>query len=126
MGMGASTEILLRASELGLRVKEVPITISYNNGPLKHNPVSQGLDVILSTVKYLSIRRPLLFYGVPGMFFLAIAAFFWFWTLDIFVQTRSIVTNITLIAVVSTLAGLMFMSTAVLLWVIVSVVREKL
>ena len=124
-GMGASTEILLKAKEIGLRVVEVPTRISYDvEKPSTHNPLLHGLDVILSTVKHLSIRRPLVFYGVPGFAALVVALFFWVWTLQIFASTRQIVTNIALIALGATLVGLMLLTTAVILWVLISVVRE--
>ena len=124
-GMGASTEILLKAKEIGLRVVEAPVKISYDvEKPSTHNPLLHGLDVILSTVKHLSIRRPLVFYGVPGFAALLVALFFWLWTLQIFASTRQIVTNIALIALGATLVGLMLLTTAVILWVLISVVRE--
>jgi glycosyltransferase involved in cell wall biosynthesis len=124
-GMGASIEILLKAKEVGLRVVEVPIRISYDvEKPSTHNPLLHGLDVILSTVKHLSTRRPLVFYGVPGFAALVVALFFWVWTLQIFASTKQIVTNIALIALGATLVGLMLLTTAVILWVLISVVRE--
>ena len=67
MGMGVSREILLRAEERGLRVKEIPVKIVYDvERPSKINPVTHGLDVIFSTIKHLSVRHPLMFYGIPG------------------------------------------------------------
>jgi glycosyltransferase involved in cell wall biosynthesis len=124
-GMGASTEILLKAKEHGLRIKEIPIEIKYDvEKPSTQNPILHGLDVVLSTVKYLSIKRPLVFYGGPGMIALLVALFFWIWTLQIFASTRQVVTNITLIALGSTIVGLILLTTAVILWVLISVVRE--
>jgi len=125
MGMGASTEILLKAHEAGLRVVEVPVKVRYGRRSHSLNPVYHGLDVVLSIVKQWSIRHPLLFYGVPGFASLLVAAVFWFQTLEIFVRTRAIVTNVTLVAVAATLVGLMLMTTAVILWVVISVVRER-
>jgi len=124
-GMGASTEILLKAKEFGLKVVEVPIKVSYDvEKPSTHNPILHGLDVVLSTVKHLSIRRPLLFYGVPGVAVLLLALSFWVWTLQIFASTRQIVTNIALIALGATIVGLLLLTTGVILWVLISVVRE--
>jgi hypothetical protein len=123
--MGASTEILLKAKEHGLRVKEIPIEIKYDiEKPSTQSPILHGLDVVLSTVKQLSIKRPLAFYGGPGMTALIVALFFWIWTLQIFASTRQVVTNITLIALGSTLIGLILLTTAVILWILISVVRE--
>jgi glycosyltransferase involved in cell wall biosynthesis len=124
-GMGASTEILLRAKEHGLRIKEIPIEIKYDvEKPSTQNPILHWLDVVLSTVKHLSIKRPLVFYGGPGLTALIVALFFWVWTLQIFASSRQVVTNITLIALGATLIGLMLLTTGVILWVLISVVRD--
>jgi len=124
-GMGVSTEILLKARERGLSVAEAPINIRYNEYSSTHNPVVHGLDVMLSTVKHVSIRRPLLFYGVPGFFALCVAAFFWVIALKMFATTRTISTNVALVAFSGTIVGLMLMTTGIILWVLISVVREK-
>ena len=125
MGMGASTEILLKANEGGLRVKEVPVKTKYDEKSHNLNPLYHGVDVVLSTVKQWSIRHPLLFYGVPGVVSMIIAAYFWSWSFDTFVRTRAIITNVALIAVATTLVGLMLMTTGIILWVMVSVIRER-
>jgi len=124
-GMGASTEILLKAKEKGLKIKEIPIKINYDvEKPSTHNPLYHGVDVVLSTVKHMSIRHPLLFYGVPGLITLLTAIAFWIWTFQIFAATRQVVTNIALVAIGTTIVGLMLLTTAVILWVLVSVIRE--
>ena len=125
LGMGSSTEILLKAKEKGLRIKEIPIKVNYDvEKPSTHNPLYHGIDVILSTVKHMSIRHPLLFYGIPGAIALLTAIAFWVWTLQIFAATRQVVTNIALVAIGATIVGLMLLTTAVILWVIVSLIRE--
>ncbi len=78
----------------------------------------------MSTVKQLSIRHPLLFYGVPGTIALLVALAFWVWTFHVFAATRQILTNVALVAVGATIVGLMLLTTAVILWVLVSVVKE--
>jgi len=124
-GMGVSTEILLKAQNKGLKIAEAPIKVSYRQDSSTRNPVVHGLFVVLSTVKHLSMRHPLLFYGVPGVAAFGIAAFFWAWTLQIFSTQKRVVTNLALIALGSTLTGLILSTTAVILWVLISVVREK-
>ena len=124
-GMGVSTEILLKAGENGLKVAEVPVNISYSEGSSTHNPVVHGVDVVLSTVKHLSMRRPLLFYGLPGLISMGIAAVFWAMTLRIYASTKAISTNITLIALSATFVGLILMTTGIILWVLLSAIRER-
>jgi len=125
-GMGASVEILMRAKDAGLRVKEVPVKVNYDvEEPSTHNPLYHGVDVVLSIIKHYSIRHPLLFYGVPGFLALVLATVFWVWTLQTFAATRQVITNIALMAIGATMIGLMLLTTAMILWVLVSVIRER-
>jgi glycosyltransferase involved in cell wall biosynthesis len=125
MGMGASTEILSSAWDSQLNVKEIPVNITYHDDSSTHNPLFHGLDVILSTVKHLSIKHPLIFYGVPGALALLFALIFSWWDLTIFVESRRLVTNITLIALALGVIGSILMAVAVMLWVLISVIRGK-
>ena len=125
MGMGASTEILSHARSTQLKVAEVPVTISYGEDSSTHNPVIQGLDVVLSTVKHLSIKHPLMAYGIPGFAVFVVALVFAWWDLTLYVGTHRVVTNIALVAVAMGLIGLILMAVAVMLWVLISVIRER-
>jgi glycosyltransferase involved in cell wall biosynthesis len=124
-GMGVSTEILVKAVENELRIAEVPVKISYSKDSSTHNPVVHGLDVILSTIKHLSIRRPLLFYGLPGFFSFLVSSIFWVLTIKIFTIKGTIYTNVAIIALSTSVIGLILMTTAVILWTIISVIKEK-
>ena len=124
-GMGVSTEILIKASKEKLRIIERPIVVSYEGDTSTHNPVSHGVSVILSTMKFTSIERPLTFYGIPGMILFLIGLFFIVWTLQIFSETRQVITNISLIGIGGIMIGTLFLMTAIILYSTVSVVREK-
>lgn len=124
-GMGVSTEILIKASKREYKVKEVPIEILYEGETSTHHPVSHGTSVILSTMKYASIEHPLKFYGIPGLIFLTIGLFFVLWTLQSFSETRQIITNVSLIGIGSVILGTMLAMTAIMLYSLVSVVRER-
>lgn len=125
-GMGASTEILLKAEDNGLRVAEVPVNISYHENSSTENPVLHGFDVLLTTVKHLSMRRPLVFYGLPGFLALCVSAIFWFISIRTFTLSGTISTNVALIALSTTIVGLILMTTAIILWTLISVIREKI
>jgi glycosyltransferase involved in cell wall biosynthesis len=124
-GMSVSTEILIKANKKGFSIVEIPITILYHDDSSTHNPVSHGISVLLGTMKFISIEHPLKFYGVPGLIFLAIGLFFTVWTLQIFSITRQIITNISLIGIGSLLIGTMLTMTAIILYSLVNVVRER-
>lgn len=124
-GMGASTEILLKAKECGLSVAEVPVAINYDKKSDTGNPFAHGISVVLSTVKHLSMKKPLLSYGLPGIVSFAVAMGFWVWVLRIFTTTGKVPTNMTLVAVFMTVVGLVLLTTAIILWVLISVPRER-
>jgi glycosyltransferase involved in cell wall biosynthesis len=125
MGMGVDTEILVRAHDRGMKIVSVPISVSYQGETSTHNPVYHGFDVLLSTIKQLSIRHPLLFYGLPGVLCLSVAAGLWWVTLDHFVRYARLETNFAIAASAATLVGFLLLSVAIILWVLISVVREN-
>ncbi|MDG6998117.1 MAG: glycosyltransferase family 2 protein [Nitrososphaerota archaeon] len=124
LGMGASTEILARAKDSDLKIEEVEVEIRYGKDTSTYNSVYHAADVVLSTVKHLSIRHPLMFYGLPGLSSLTIAAVFFSWTLTAYAEQHRIITNIALVSVASAIIGLIFVAVAVILWVMTSLVRE--
>ena len=125
VGMGISTEILIKSSSKGLRITEVPITILYSGDTSTHNPVSQGASVLVSTIKFTSIEHPLKFYGIPAIIFLIIGGGFTYSAIEFYSEVGRLSTNLTLIAAGTVLIGIVLIITAVLLFSLVSVVRER-
>ena len=125
MGMGISTEILIKASNKGLRIAEIPITILYHDDASTHNPVSHGTSVLISTIKFTSIEHPLKFYGIPSIIFLIIGSAFTYSAIQYYVEIGRLNTNLTVIGAGAILIGLVLLISAILLYSIVNVVREK-
>jgi len=123
-GMGISTEILIKTQKLGFIITEVPIIILYEGDTSTHNPISHGTSVILSTLKYVAIERPLVFYGIPGIIFLLIGLAFGVWTIQIYSEEGQVITNIALIGIGGVIMGTILMLTATILYSIVSVVKH--
>ena len=125
MGMGISTEILIKSSSKGLRIMEVPITVLYEGGTSTHNPVSHGTSVLISTIKFTSIAHPLKFYGIPSIIFLIIGSTFTYLAIQFYSEVGRLNTNLTVIAAGTILIGTILLISAILLYSLVSVVREK-
>jgi len=69
-GMSAGSEILIQISDHRLQVAEVPIKVRYDiEGTSSENPVSHGVGVLMNIVRLISLRRPLVFFGIPGALF---------------------------------------------------------
>ena len=123
--MGVSTEILIKASNNGIKIAEVPIKVNYAGNTSTHDPVSHGTSVILSTIKFTSIHNPLKFYGIPGIIFLMIGLGFVAWTVQIYTESQQIITNVSLIGIGTVVLGAVLLMTAVILFSIVTVVNDR-
>ena len=124
-GMGVSTEILIKASSKEFRIAEVPITISYGENTSTHNPVTHGTSVIFSTIKYTSIEHPLKFYGIPSVILLIIGTVLTYFAVQYYVDIGRLNTNLTVVSAGVVLVGIVLLITAILLYSLVSVVREN-
>jgi len=125
LGMGISTEILIKASSKNFRITEVPIKILYAGDTSTHNPVSHGSSVILSTIKYTSIEHPLKFYGIPSMILFIIGTSFTYLSAEYYAEIGRLNTNLTIIAAGTVLIAVVLLITSILLYSLVSVVREN-
>jgi glycosyltransferase involved in cell wall biosynthesis len=125
-GMAISAEILLRASRQNLSIKEVPATVIYDiQGTSTMNPISQGATVLRSIFQFVSIRHPLLFYGVPGIIMLVFATGFFAQALAIFSETRYVSTPLVLLAIGASVIGVLLVITGIILYTVTAVLREK-
>jgi glycosyltransferase involved in cell wall biosynthesis len=126
-GMEVSTEILLKAKEKNLRIKEIPVTINYESKNVStHNPVVHGIRVFHHVVQVISLRHPLLFYGCPGIALLLIAAFFTSNALELFSTTRFVSTNMILISVGLAIVGAICLATGAIVYTLVALFKGKL
>ena len=124
-GMAVSTEILLKVSNKGLSLAEVPITVSYQGDTSTQNPVSHGTSVFATTMKYVSIRHPLLFYGLPGiiLFFTGLGVGISF--LDAYLYQQQILYGSLLGSIALILVGSVLILAAVLLYSMANMIRDK-
>jgi len=125
-GMGVDAQLIVHANEVGMKIVEVPIVISYSGSKTStHNPVMHGLDVVFSLVKFISIRHPLLFYGAFAICFLSISLSFGIMTLDYYQRWGRVITNLALISIATGIIGFLSLFTAIILFTLITVVREK-
>ena len=124
-GMGISNEILIKASKLKMKVIEVPIEVLYEGDTSTHNPISHGVSVTLSTLKFISIEHPLKFYGIPGIVFLSIGIIFMIVTLQMFTETIQILLSTAIISVGTVVIGTMLLMSSIILYSVVNIVKEQ-
>jgi glycosyltransferase involved in cell wall biosynthesis len=118
-GMQVSTEILLRAGSSKLNITEVPVSISYDvENSSTHNFLSHGIAVLFSVIQFISLRHPLLFYGLPGIVLVATSGYFAFNSLELFSSARFISINMILLSITSAIIGIILITTGGILFAI--------
>jgi glycosyltransferase involved in cell wall biosynthesis len=127
MGMGAEAALLLQASEEGLAITEVPISVAYRGLARKRtrNPVYHAMDVLASVFKYVSIRHPLLFYGLPGVVALGVGLYLGLRALETYSLYREFPTNLGMAALGLSLVGIILFAIGIILFTIITVLRER-
>lgn len=125
-GMGVDTEVIRRARDAGMKIIEVPVAMKYSGlDTSSHNSLIHGLDVIFSAVKFTSIRHPLLFYGAFSIISLAVSLIFGLITFEYYQKWGRVITNLALIAIASGIIGFLALFTGIILFTLITVLREK-
>jgi len=124
-GMSVSTEILLKISNKGLSLAEVPITISYDGDTSQHHPVSHGVSVLANTIKHVSIKHPLQFYGISGIILISIGLILGGLFLDGYLNNQVILYGMMVGSVVLFLLGSILSVTAIILFSMANLIRDS-
>ena len=124
-GMAVSTEILLKISNNGLSIAEVPIRVSYTGDTSTEHPVSHGAHVIGTTLKYVSIKHPMYFYGIPGILLFISGLIMGVSFLDSYLDpvAPKVLYGLILGSTISILLGSMMIITSVLLFAMANLIR---
>ncbi|HEV7664195.1 MAG TPA: glycosyltransferase family 2 protein [Chloroflexota bacterium] len=112
--MAAASEMQFLASDAQLRVCEVPIEIRYF-GDVKRSAVSHGLDVLNGILLLVSQRRPLLFFGVPGLLLVMIALSLGLDVVQTFARVRVLLVGQLIFTAVFAIVGTLAMFIALVL-----------
>jgi len=124
-GMSVSTEILLKISNKGLSLAEVPITISYNGDTSEQHSVPHGVSVLMNTLKYVSIRHPIKFYGIPGLALIVAGIILGGIFLDAYLNQQVVFYGSLLGSVVMFLLGAILAVTSIILFSMANLMRDR-
>jgi glycosyltransferase involved in cell wall biosynthesis len=113
-GMSVSSEMQFAISSKGLKVAEVPIDVCYAD-KAKRNPVGHGVNVLSRVLVLLSLRQPMIIFGVPGLGLLGGGIAMGLHVLDVYAQTRQLGLGNAMITVLLSLSGMLCLFAAVIL-----------
>ncbi len=124
-GMSVSTEILLKISNKGLSLAEVPITVSYNGDTSTQSPVPHGVAVLMNTLKFISVKHPIPFYGFPGIALIITGSVIGYQFLYAYLNKQVIFLGSLMAAIILFLVGTILCMTAVILFSMATLMRER-
>lgn len=124
-GMSVSTEILLKISNKGLSLAEVPITVSYTGDTSEQHPVPHGIAVLMGTLKFVSVKHPIPFYGFPGIALIVIGAALGYQFLDAYLTKQTIFLGSLMASIILFLVGTILCATSVILFTMATLIRER-
>ena len=124
-GMSASTEILSKVVNKGLKIVEVPIVISYDSTDSKSKAVPHGIAVLMNVLKYMSIKHPIASYGLPGVVLLIVGSILGFQFFDVYFNQSVVLIGTLLGSVITFLAGTILLTTSIILFAMANIIRDN-
>jgi len=123
-GMSVSSEIQFAISKSGLKVTEVPISVSYID-KAKRNPLGHGMSILSRVLVLISLRQPLVLFGVPGIMLLSGGLALGVRVLDIYSKTNQVATGSAFGAVLLLLTGVLALFAALMLQSMKELLRRE-
>ena len=124
-GMAVGTEILTKVANKGLKLVEVPIVISYDGTDSTSPKIPYGVTVLMNVLKYMTVRHPIIFYGFPGITLVILGAIVGGQFLEAYLTHQTIYYGSLLGAIVLFMFGAILMVTAILLFAMSTLIKEK-
>ena len=126
-GMSAGSEILLHASDNNLKVEEIGIHCHYNvERASTKNPLSHGVHVLMDLLRDMELRRPLLYFTLPGIAIAGIGISMGLDLLRIFYHGGALNYGLTLFMILLTLVGSFMAFTGIILHSISSLIAQSI
>lgn len=123
-GLSVESEIQFAIGKSGLRVSEVPIDVSYMD-KAKRSPLGHGLSVLSRLLVLMSLKQPLVLFGVPGLALLAGGLVLGARVLAIYGDTRELAVGFALGTILLCLAGLLALFAALMLQAMKELLRGE-
>ncbi len=124
-GMAASTEIITKVENKGLKIVEVPIVISYDGTESKKGAIAHGITVLMNVIKYMSIKHPIPSYGFPGIALIIVGTFLGIQFFDVYFNQGEVFIGTLMGAIITFLVGTVLITTAILLFSMATLIRDN-
>lgn len=124
-GYGIESDMLAHFAERGLKIVEIPISVTYDV-PHKHkmNPVKHGLSVLSGILQLFTVKHPLFCFGIPGLIFVGVGTYLAVEALMIVARTNVWPPTTTLGAAMLMMMGMLLISVSLILFSISKLVKR--
>ncbi len=123
-GMSVSAETIAAATEKGLKITEVPISITYTKDSSTLNPIRHGFGVLGRIIAMISERRPLFFFGFLGLILTVFGLLAGTRVLYLSTTTEGIATGTALISVLLLTIGVFSIFTGIILNILKNIMKK--
>jgi hypothetical protein len=113
-GMSVSSEMQFAIVGKGLKVTEVAVQVSYADKS-KRNPLGHGINVLSRVLVLVSLRQPMVLFGVPGVLLLGGGLLLGIRVLDIYGKSQVLAMGNFLGAILLCLTGVLALFAALML-----------
>jgi len=123
-GLAIESEMLADAAAAGLRIQEVEIGVRYDVNGSSENPVVHGFRVLVNVLKDMQLRKPLIYFTIPGSLMTAAGILMALEFLRSFAHGGSMQYGPTMIMILLTLLGSFMAFTGIILHILSRVMQE--
>jgi glycosyltransferase involved in cell wall biosynthesis len=114
-GMGIESEMLIEAANAGINIAEVNVNVRYDVDGSTYNPIVHGFSVMNYVIKLATRKKPILFFGLPGLLLLVVGLVSIFVALDTFNATRNVAVGYVMLFLLCIMAGMLSLINALTL-----------
>jgi glycosyltransferase involved in cell wall biosynthesis len=125
-GMAISSEIVTSAARKGLKIKEVPISVTYTKDGSSLNPVRHGVGVFRRIMAMISEKRPLLFFGTFGTILICFGIAMGVMVVQTLYSSQVLQIGSALVSMLLITVGVLVISTGVILSVLAKRIADQL
>ena len=125
-GMGIESEMIREAVKSGARIREVPISVRYKGLETStYRPGNHGMQVLSSIIRAVRSERPLLYFGVSGTIMTIGGIVVGLYSFQYYTQFGNLPFGPTILAVVITVLGILFVLVGLILNAISELVKDR-
>jgi len=124
--MSAGSEILIQIGAHDLKVAEEPIRVRYDiENTSSLNPLVHGLSVLSVIVRFISYKKPIWFFGIPGLLLTIFGVFFGFIAFSEYYVTTRFPFTLSMICTLTLIMGMLLITSGLILNFLITVMSTS-